>query len=69
MDAVQKVIKYLDKAAIPVKDKMLTHVANISANNDLELGKIIADAYAKVGKDGVVLMEESEDDRNIYRNC
>jgi chaperonin GroEL len=61
-NAVEKVIKYLDKAAIPVKDKMLTHVANISTNNDLELGKIIADAYTKVGKDGVVLMEESEDD-------
>lgn len=59
---VDRVIKYLDKISIPVKDEMLTHVANISANNDLELGKIIADAYAKVGKDGVVLMEESDDE-------
>ncbi len=60
---VDKVIKYLDKIAIPVKNKMLTHVANISTNNDSELGNIIADAYEKVGKDGVVLMEESEDDK------
>jgi chaperonin GroEL len=41
---------------------MLTHVANISANNDIVLGRIIADAYTKVGKDGVVLMEESDDE-------
>lgn len=62
-NAVKKVIKYLDKEAIPVKNKMLTHVANISTNNDSELGSIIAGAYEKVGKDGVVLMEESEDDK------
>ncbi len=62
-NAVKKVIKYLDKEAIPVKDRMLTHVANISTNNDSELGDIIAGAYEKVGKDGVVLMEESEDDK------
>lgn len=59
---VDRVIKYLDKISIPVKDEMLTHVANISANNDIVLGKIIADAYTKVGKDGVVLMEESDDE-------
>lgn len=60
---VKKVIKYLDKIALPVEGKMLEHVANISTNNDSELGKTIADAYNKVGKDGVVLMEESEDDK------
>ena len=59
---VDRVIKYLDKISIPVKDEMLTHVANISANNDIVLGRIIADAYTKVGKDGVVLMEESDDE-------
>ena len=62
-DAIKKVIKYLNKITIPVKGKMLNHVANISANNDIELGNIISDAYDKVGKDGVVLMEESEDDK------
>ena len=38
---------------------MLESVSSISCNNDVELGKIIAEAYTKVGKDGVVLMEES----------
>jgi len=38
---------------------MLKSVSSISCNNDEELGKIIAEAYEKVGKDGVVLMEES----------
>jgi chaperonin GroEL len=38
---------------------MLESVSSISCNNDAELGKIIAEAYTKVGKDGVVLMEES----------
>ena len=58
--ACQKVIKYLDKESIPVKDKMLEYVANISTNNDIQLGSLIAEAYNKVGKNGVVLMEESE---------
>ncbi len=38
---------------------MLESVSSISCNNDAELGEIIAEAYTKVGKDGVVLMEES----------
>jgi len=42
---------------------MLNSVATISANNDKELGGIIADAYNKVGGDGVVLMEESETEK------
>jgi chaperonin GroEL len=58
--AVDKTIKYLDKVKVPVEGAMLSHVANISTNNDIELGSIISDAYTKVGKDGVVLMEESE---------
>jgi chaperonin GroEL len=62
-NGVEKIIKYLDKVAIPVEGDMLTHVANISTNNDKVLGSIIADAYNKVGKDGVVLMEESDDDK------
>ena len=63
LSAVDKTIKYLDKVAIPLKDGMLEHVANISTNNDIILGKLIADAYKEVGKDGVVLMEESDDDQ------
>jgi len=58
--ALKKVNKYLDDTAIEVKDSMLDNVASISCNNDVELGKIISEAYTKVGKDGVVFMEESE---------
>ena len=59
---LDKVNNYLDKIKIEVKDDMLDNVAAISCNNDKELGAIIADAYKKVGSDGVVLMESSETD-------
>lgn len=58
--ASEKVIRYLESSSIPVKGDMLSHVANISTNNDKILGKLIADAYTKVGENGVVLMEESD---------
>ena len=58
--ALDKVTKHLQEEAIPVKDDMLRSVSAISCNNDEALGKIISQAYSKVGKDGVVLMEESE---------
>ena len=57
-----KILDYLEKIKIEVSDEMLNSVAAISANNDTDLGDIIADAYKKVGKDGVVLMEESDDE-------
>ena len=56
----EKVKKYLDKISIEVKGDMLKQVAAISCNNDKELGDKIGEAYEKVGKTGVVLMEESE---------
>ena len=59
---VKKVNDYLDKVKIEVKDDMLDSVAAISCNNDKELGAIIANAYKKVGNDGVVLMENSDTD-------
>ena len=59
---VDKVVKYLDSITVNVNDHMLDHVAAISCNNDKELGEIISKAYKTVGKDGVVLMEESETD-------
>ena len=58
--ALDKINKYLEQTSIDVKGDMLSDVSAISCNNDLALGKIIAEAYEKVGKDGVVLMEESE---------
>ena len=60
LSGLEKVNKYLDKKAVEVKDGMLQSVAEISCNNDKALGKVISQAYSKVGKDGVVLMEESE---------
>ena len=60
LSALNKVNKYLDKNAVEVKGNMLENVSSISCNNDKELGKIISQAYSVVGKDGVVLMEESE---------
>ena len=57
---LDKVNEYLDNIKIEVTDELLAHVASISCNNDKELGSIIAEAYTKVGKDGVVLMETSE---------
>ena len=58
--ALKKVNKYLESVAIDIKDDMLKDVSAISCNNDTDLGGIIAEAYKKVGKDGVVLMETSE---------
>ena len=54
-----KVNDYLDKISVKIEGDMLKSVSSISCNNDEELGEIIAEAYTKVGKDGVVLMEES----------
>ena len=54
-----KINDYLDMVSVKIEGDMLKSVSSISCNNDVELGKIIAEAYTKVGKDGVVLMEES----------
>jgi chaperonin GroEL len=56
---LKKVNDYLNKVSVKIEGDMLESVSSISCNNDAELGKIIAEAYTKVGKDGVVLMEES----------
>ena len=58
---LDKINAYLDKKSIDVKDEMLASVATISCNNDAELGDTIANAYKVVGRNGIVLMEESED--------
>ena len=55
-----EVMEYLNSTAIEVEGDMLGAVAAISCNNDKELGAIIAEAYEKVGKHGVVLMETSD---------
>ena len=60
---LKKVEDYLKDNAVAVSGDMLNNVATISCNGDAELGAIIADAYNKVGKDGTVLMEESESEK------
>jgi len=57
---LEKVNNYLDTVKLDVKNDMLSNVSAISCNNDKFLGKIIAEAYEKVGENGVVLMESSE---------
>jgi chaperonin GroEL len=57
--AVVTVVEELKKLSKPVKGQMITQVGTISANNDQEIGRIIAEAMEKVGKDGVITVEES----------
>jgi chaperonin GroEL len=52
-----KTVEYLEKVSIPVEGSMIDQVASISSNNDKELGGIIGEAFKKVGKNGVVLMD------------
>jgi len=59
--AVEIAVAEIKKLAKPVQAKTeITQVATISAGNDEEIGKIIADAMEKVGKDGVITVEESK---------
>ena len=54
------VTEELKKLSRPVKGKMIAQVGTISANNDATIGKIIAEAMEKVGKDGVITVEEAK---------
>ncbi len=59
--ALEAVIKKLRAMSKPVtKQNEIAQVATISANNDAEMGKIIADAIEKVGKDGTLTIEEGK---------
>jgi chaperonin GroEL len=57
--AVATVVEEIKKLSKPVKGKMIAQVGTISANNDEEIGRIIAEAMEKVGKDGVITVEEA----------
>src|SRR5260370_345602 len=50
---------FLDSLSKPVSGEMIAQVGTISANNDETIGRIIAEAMKKVGKDGVITVEES----------
>jgi len=58
--AVAAVTAELKKLSKPVKGKMIAQVGTISANNDETIGGIIAQAMEKVGKDGVITVEEAK---------
>jgi chaperonin GroEL len=58
--AVATVTDELKKLSKPVKGKMIAQVGTVSANNDETIGSIIAEAMEKVGKDGVITVEEAK---------
>ena len=59
--AVEIAVEEIKKNSKNIKDKEeISHVASVSANNDTEIGNTIADAMEKVGKDGVITVEESK---------
>ncbi len=57
---VEHVIADLKKMSQKVSGKMIAQVGSISANNDVSIGEIIAEAMDKVGKDGVITVEEAK---------
>ena len=56
--AVKKAVEAIAALSKPVEGKAIAHVGTVSANNDEEIGSIIAEAMDKVGKDGVITVEE-----------
>src|SRR5205814_1059133 len=58
--AVEKTVAELKALSQPVKGDMIAQVGMISANSDETIGKIIAEAMDKVGKDGVITVEEAK---------
>jgi chaperonin GroEL len=57
---VEHVVADLKKMSQKVSGKMIAQVGSISANNDISIGEIIAEAMDKVGKDGVITVEEAK---------
>ena len=59
--AVEQIVKELHKMATPIEStKQIEQVATCSANQDVEIGKKLAEAMEKVGKDGVITVEEGQ---------
>jgi chaperonin GroEL len=58
--AVEVVVDEIKKMSRPVSGNMVAQVGTISANSDATIGKIIAEAMDKVGKDGVITVEEAK---------
>src|SRR5438093_12836560 len=66
-NAVEVATEQIKKLAKPVSGEMIAQVATVSANNDTTIGNIIAEAMKKVGKDGVITVEEAKTDRKSTR--
>lgn len=66
VEGTKEVVKLLRGKSKRVTKGKLKDVATISANNDPEIGKIIADVYNEVGKDGVVTVERSQTSSTYY---
>jgi len=59
--AVQKIVEFLKENSVQIKDReMISQVATISANNDSEIGNLIAEAMEKVGNDGIITVEDGK---------
>ncbi|RLC47883.1 MAG: chaperonin GroEL [Candidatus Coatesbacteria bacterium] len=59
--AVEAIVGELKKISVPTETReQITQVATISANNEKKIGELIADAMEKVGKDGVITVEEAK---------
>ena len=64
--ATEEVITYLEAISVPVEGNMIDQVATISTNNEPILGKIIADAFRSVGKNGVVMLEPTDHPETFF---
>ena len=58
-EIVPKISKLISKASKPANESKLEQVATVSANNDKDLGKLVADTFKRVGQDGVIIVQES----------
>ncbi len=62
---IQNVVSYIESTSIPVRDQeKILQVATISANNDEEIGSLIADAMEKVGYNGLISVEDAKKPRD-----
>ena len=59
-DMSDEIVKFIEKKSKKVSGRRLDDVATVSANNDAKTGKLIADAYKKVGENGIVTVERSQ---------
>tara|TARA_B100000780_G_scaffold271219_1_gene231914 strand:- start:8540 stop:10123 length:1584 start_codon:yes stop_codon:yes gene_type:complete len=65
-DKVKQIVKNLTKKSKKVTNKTLKDVATVSANNSVELGNLISDAYKVLGKDGILTVENSFTEKTYY---